>query len=197
MNALRRPTPSLTAPTPAPRRRRTTRMLAAATGAALALSAPGAAFAQEQLTVQSGDTLSELAQDHGLGSSEWGDIVAANPALASDRQLQPGQVLVIPSADGPYRARPSRYDAPKAPDEPQDTVWDRLAECESGGNWSINTGNGYYGGIQFSLSSWRAVGGSGYPHHHSRETQIEMGERLKAQQGWGAWPACSRKLGLR
>jgi hypothetical protein len=77
------------------------------------------------------------------------------------------------------------------------SVWDRLAACESGGNWSINTGNGYYGGLQFSLSSWRAVGGPGYPHENSRETQIEMGERLRARQGWGAWPACSRKLGLR
>lgn len=78
-----------------------------------------------------------------------------------------------------------------------DSVWDRLAQCESGGNWAINTGNGYYGGLQFSLSSWRAVGGTGYPHEHSRETQIEMGKRLQASGGWGHWPACSRKLGLR
>jgi hypothetical protein len=76
-------------------------------------------------------------------------------------------------------------------------VWDRLAACESGGNWSINTGNGYYGGLQFSLSSWRAVGGSGYPHRASRAEQIRRGRRLKARQGWGAWPSCSGKLGLR
>ncbi|MFA9444768.1 transglycosylase family protein [Egicoccus sp. AB-alg6-2] len=79
----------------------------------------------------------------------------------------------------------------------RDAMWDRLAQCESGGNWSINTGNGYYGGLQFTLSSWRAVGGSGYPHHHSRAEQINRGERLLAIQGWGAWPACSRKLGYR
>jgi putative cell wall-binding protein len=79
---------------------------------------------------------------------------------------------------------------------PLDT-WDALAQCESGGNWSINTGNGYYGGIQFSLSSWRAVGGSGYPHQHSRLEQIYRGELLQARQGWGAWPSCSRKIGLR
>ena len=77
------------------------------------------------------------------------------------------------------------------------SVWDRLAQCESGGNWAINTGNGYYGGLQFSLSSWRGVGGTGYPHENSRETQIEMGKRLQASGGWGHWPACSRKLGLR
>lgn len=77
------------------------------------------------------------------------------------------------------------------------TVWDRLARCESGGNWAINTGNGYYGGLQFSARSWRAVGGQGLPHHASRETQIAMGERLRRIQGWGAWPSCSRRLGLR
>ena len=76
-------------------------------------------------------------------------------------------------------------------------VWDRLAECESGGDWSINTGNGYYGGLQFSESSWHAVGGTGLPHQHSREEQIKRGKKLQAIQGWGAWPACSAKLGLR
>ncbi|MFP3899712.1 MAG: transglycosylase family protein [Acidimicrobiia bacterium] len=74
-------------------------------------------------------------------------------------------------------------------------TWDALAECESGGDWHINTGNGYYGGLQFSLSSWQAVGGTGYPHEHSRETQILMGQRLQASSGWGAWPTCSAKLG--
>ncbi len=78
-----------------------------------------------------------------------------------------------------------------------DSDWDRLAECESGGNWAINTGNGYYGGLQFSPSTWRAFGGSGMPHQASRSEQIAVAERTQASQGWGAWPACSRKLGLR
>jgi uncharacterized protein YabE (DUF348 family) len=77
------------------------------------------------------------------------------------------------------------------------SVWDRLAQCESGGNWSINTGNGYYGGLQFSLSTWRAYGGSGYPHQNSRAQQIAVAQKLQAAAGWGQWPACSRKLGLR
>jgi putative cell wall-binding protein len=76
-------------------------------------------------------------------------------------------------------------------------TWERLAQCESGGNWAINTGNGYYGGIQFSLSSWRAVNGAGYPHQNTKWEQIHRGELLQQRQGWGAWPACSRKLGLR
>ncbi len=77
------------------------------------------------------------------------------------------------------------------------TVWDRLAQCESGGNWAINTGNGYYGGLQFSLGTWRAYGGTGYPHQHSRATQIAVATKLRnAQGGYGAWPGCAAKLGL-
>jgi cytoskeletal protein RodZ len=87
--------------------------------------------------------------------------------------------------------------APVAATVSNGSTWDALAQCEAGGNWAINTGNGYYGGLQFSAQSWHAVGGSGLPHQASRETQIAMGERLRAAQGWGAWPACSAKLGLR
>ena len=75
-------------------------------------------------------------------------------------------------------------------------TWDALAQCESGGNWSINTGNGFYGGLQFTQQSWNGVGMSGSPATATRAQQIEAGERLLAIQGWGAWPACSAKLGL-
>jgi hypothetical protein len=78
-----------------------------------------------------------------------------------------------------------------------DSAWDRLAVCESGGNWAINTGNGYYGGLQFNLATWRGVGGVGYPHHASREQQIAAANRLHDARGFAPWPACSRKLGLR
>ena len=88
-------------------------------------------------------------------------------------------------------------DAPDdAPSVPSGGVWDALAECESGGNWSINTGNGYYGGLQFSAATWKAVGGSGLPHEHSREEQIKRGQMLQERSGWGQWPHCSAKLGL-
>jgi uncharacterized protein YabE (DUF348 family) len=77
------------------------------------------------------------------------------------------------------------------------TVWDQLANCESGGNWAINTGNGYYGGLQFNLSTWRAYGGTGYPHQNSRESQIAVATKLRdANGGYGAWPHCSQQLGL-
>ncbi|MFP5577247.1 MAG: transglycosylase family protein [Acidimicrobiia bacterium] len=83
-------------------------------------------------------------------------------------------------------------------DDPRSThVWYDLAQCESGGDWSINTGNGYYGGLQFSLGTWESVGGSGYPHEHPASTQIEFGRELQARQGWEAWPHCSEELGLR
>jgi LysM repeat protein len=78
-----------------------------------------------------------------------------------------------------------------------DSAWDRLAQCESGGNWSINTGNGYYGGIQFNPGTWRAYGGTGMPHQASKAQQIAVAERTLAAQGWNAWPSCSRKMGLR
>jgi hypothetical protein len=98
----------------------------------------------------------------------------------------PPPVAVQPVASG------TGYNDPANP-----AAWDRLAQCEANGNWHINTGNGYYGGLQFSIGSWQAVGGSGYPHEHSRETQIAMGQRLHAQGGWKHWPACSLKLGYR
>ncbi|HYZ09021.1 MAG TPA: transglycosylase family protein [Pseudonocardiaceae bacterium] len=79
-----------------------------------------------------------------------------------------------------------------------DTTWDALAECESGGDWNTNTGNGYHGGVQFSQSTWDAYGGTEYAPRAdlaSREQQIAVAERTLAGQGWGAWPACSRKIG--
>ena len=76
------------------------------------------------------------------------------------------------------------------------TVWDKLAQCESSGNWAINTGNGFGGGLQFTPSTWHAFGGSGRAQDASRVEQIIVAERVLAKQGWGAWPACSRKLGL-
>ena len=68
--------------------------------------------------------------------------------------------------------------------------WDAIAKCESGGNWAINTGNGYYGGLQFSPGTWSSNGGSGMPHQASREEQIRIAENVLQTQGIGAWPSC-------
>lgn len=70
--------------------------------------------------------------------------------------------------------------------------WDAIAQCESGGNWHINTGNGYYGGLQFNLQTWRGTGGTGYPHEHSREEQIHRAEILYASRGVQPWPTCGK-----
>ena len=88
--------------------------------------------------------------------------------------------------------------APQATAAP-DSDWDKLAQCESGGNWAINTGNGYYGGLQFSGATWNAFGGGQYAataNQATREQQIAVAEKILASQGWGAWPACSASLGL-
>jgi nucleoid-associated protein YgaU len=74
--------------------------------------------------------------------------------------------------------------------------WDALAQCESGGNWATNTGNGYSGGLQFTDSTWAAHGGTGSAAAASREQQIAVAEQVRASQGWGAWPACAAQLGL-
>ncbi|MEK6438275.1 transglycosylase family protein [Pseudonocardia sp. T1-2H] len=76
------------------------------------------------------------------------------------------------------------------------STWDALAQCESSGNWSINTGNGFSGGLQFTPSTWQAFGGQGVPENATREQQIAVAENVLAAQGWNAWPACSQKLGL-
>ncbi|MFY9633280.1 MAG: transglycosylase family protein [Cellulosimicrobium cellulans] len=75
-------------------------------------------------------------------------------------------------------------------------TWDALAQCESGGNWAINTGNGYSGGLQFSPTTWAAYGGTGSAADASREQQIAVAEQVQAGQGWGAWPSCAAQLGL-
>ncbi|WP_312919108.1 MULTISPECIES: transglycosylase family protein [Kocuria] len=76
------------------------------------------------------------------------------------------------------------------------STWDALAQCESGGNWGTNTGNGFSGGLQFTPSTWAAFGGTGSPQGASKGEQIRVAENVLQGQGWGAWPACSAKLGL-
>ena len=78
-----------------------------------------------------------------------------------------------------------------------DGVWARLAQCESGGNPATNTGNGFYGMYQFTLETWQSLGGTGYPHEADAATQTAMAKKLQAQAGWGQWPGCADKLGLR
>jgi resuscitation-promoting factor RpfB len=105
------------------------------------------------------------------------------------RSLRTGAVVLGAAAIG--------IGAPAAPASADEHDWTGVARCESGGNWHINTGNGYYGGLQFSLGTWHAYGGTGLPSQHSRETQIAIATKLRnASGGYGAWPGCAAKLGL-
>lgn len=173
---------------------------------------PGA----NMVKVEPGNTLSGIAKVH---ATTYVRLYDANTQIVHPDKIFPGQDIRIPTPEEQLASRPLPSDAavPATPvvstqkraAQPKARaaasagasvnggVWDRLAQCEAGGNWSINTGNGYYGGLQFTLGSWRAVGGTGYPHQASKSEQIARGEILKARQGWGAWPACTAKLGLR
>jgi len=107
--------------------------------------------------------------------------------------------------DGGPQSMPEEALAPQVvveapPTAPAYGVWDRLAMCESTQNWSANTGNGYFGGLQFDRGTWLRHGGAAFAPRAdlaSRTAQIAIAERTLAAQGWGAWPVCSRRLGLR
>ncbi|MEO8105140.1 MAG: transglycosylase family protein [Candidatus Saccharibacteria bacterium] len=167
------------------------------------------------IAVQPGDNLTQLAEANDTTSLR---LFYANTDITDPDLIHPAQVLKVPAADETLTPRdvpinqqlaiPSPTESTRAAASQVassatasvtvagDSVWDSIAACESGGNWAINTGNGFYGGIQFTLSSWQAVGGTGYPNEASKSEQIVRAKILQSRQGWGAWPACTAKLGL-
>jgi LysM repeat protein len=173
-----------------------------------------------EVVVAEGDSLSKIATDK---STTYIRLFDANAQISDPDVIHPGDKVRIPTADEqlpdrplPQKAAPApvlaapavapaavstapapvRTTAPVAVYAAGNSVWDSIAQCESGGNWATNTGNGFYGGLQFTLSSWAGVGGSGLPSAASREEQIMRAQILQSRQGWGAWPVCSAKLGL-
>ncbi|BCO99052.1 transglycosylase family protein [Mycobacterium intracellulare] len=125
----------------------------------------------------------------------------ADEAVSFDPNI-PAAAPAPPAPDAP--PAPVGFDPnvppPPGPDVPPpppvraySVNWDAIAQCESGGNWSISTGNGYAGGLQFTPSTWRANGGSGSPSGASREEQIRVAENVLHSQGIGAWPVCGRR----
>ena len=172
------------------------------------------------VTVSPGDTLSTIATENG---TTYERLFDANSQIDRPDLIYSGETIAIPDANAQLPNRMGSIGAgstttmmpnmaPESKPQPvgpisatavaqpaasvSDSVWTELAQCESGGNWAIDTGNGYYGGLQFTLSSWQSVGGSGYPNQASESEQISRAQMLQAKQGWGAWPACSAKLGL-
>lgn len=172
----------------------------------------------DKVTVNAGDSLSLIAQAH---DTTYQRLFDANVNIQSPDIIHPGEEIRIPSAEEQLVSRPLPQSAAVAPVQVATPtvaaqsvsyaqpvanvpaagqgVWDQIAQCESGGNWAINTGNGYSGGLQFSPSTWAAYGGQYAPNaaQASRDQQIAAAEKVLAAQGWGAWPSCSAKAGLR
>jgi len=130
------------------------------------------------------------------------EVVAAQQSAAEDKASGPAKSENPPKpADEPQDSNEpdgnGESESPPA-DEPAssepDGVWDKIAKCESGGNWHINTGNGYYGGLQFSAATWKSVGGPGLPHQYSREVQIKYAKILQARSGWGQWSCAGARF---
>ena len=118
--------------------------------------------------------------------------------VASAHETREAKPAVI--VRGTKKAEKEGNTGAAAPAVADGSVWDAIAQCESGGDWSINTGNGYQGGLQFNPGTWAAYGGTAYAptaDQATREQQIAIAEKTQAAQGWGAWPACTAKLGLR
>ena len=192
--------------------------LAAISLTGIALIAPLAARSAAPVPIEIRDQLLTVAEapaatvDRTTLSSRDGGSLALGAAQDSAEALQ--EVPVPTPASAPMEATlhvvptPPPTPAPvvAAAPAPQrvvtyngTTVWDDLARCESGGNWAINTGNGYYGGLQFSHPTWHGYGGgefAEYPHEATREEQIVVAERLRDARGYQPWPACRLKLGL-
>ena len=165
-------------------------------------------------TVDPGDTLSAIATAY---QTTYIRLFDANTFIADPDIIHPGDQVRIPAPEEQLASRALPAErvvttpvivsaAPAAATKSYPSVaasgdvWDQLARCESSGNWAINTGNSFYGGLQFTAGTWTNHGGGLYAPRAdlaSREQQIDIAQRVLASQGWGAWPACSAKLGLR
>jgi len=125
-----------------------------------------------------------------------GDVVAKRVLKAKVLRAPVSRIVHFGTKPKPQpKPEPQPAAVPAAPNYSSGgSAWDRIAACESGGNWAANTGNGYYGGLQFSLGTWQAYGGSGRPDQNSREQQIAVAERVRAAEGgYGAWPVCGAR----
>lgn len=169
--------------------------------------------ADKTVTVQPGDTLTKIGEDN---NTTYVRLYDANPNINDPDLIYPGDSVKIPAADEQLADRPlpekvqaAIAAAPQALQQsprrvayqptgvtPSGSVWDALAQCESGGNWAINTGNGYYGGLQFTHGTWGGYGGYADANLAPREVQIEKASQIQAARGWSPWPACAAKLGL-
>lgn len=204
--------------------------IAVALFSGLVIGVPTASAQAEdnKVSVVAGDTLSSIAQAHGTDyvrvfnanehiahpdvidvgqevripgvDEELPDRFGALVPVQTVQTVQPVAPVYQPAQTNTYQAPAPTPQPVAAPAVSSGSTWDALAQCEAGGNWNINTGNGYSGGLQFHPQTWTGHGGGAYAPTAAgatREQQIAIAEKVLASQGWGAWPACSAKLGLR
>ena len=104
------------------------------------------------------------------------------------------KALMATAISGALAVIPMTLDGSAATAHADSVNWDAIAQCESGGNWATNSGNGYYGGLQFNLGTWQSNGGTGYPHQNSKAEQIRVATNLYNARGSSPWPLCGRYL---
>jgi uncharacterized protein YabE (DUF348 family) len=140
----------------------------------------------------------QVVDDPGTPGTQNVTYAVATVNGVETGRLPVANVVIVPARDGLIRigAKPGT----EVPEVAQGGTWDALSRCEAGGNWAINTGNGFYGGVQFDQNTWERNGGLRYAQRAdlaTREEQIAIAEITRARQGWGAWPVCSGRLGVR
>jgi uncharacterized protein YabE (DUF348 family) len=138
-----------------------------------------------------------VVEDAGSPGSQDVTFAVATVNGKETGRLPVGHTIVVPARESILRvgAKPGT----EVPTVNNGLIWDALARCESGGNWAINTGNGYFGGVQFDQNTWERQGGLRYASRAdlaTREEQIAIAEVTRARQGWGAWPTCSGRTGV-
>jgi len=172
-----------------------------AVAAALLLSGlTTAAHAQEVMP----EVDSAVACERGVGCTSDPRLLRGLDAAAAAHDVSPAEVLgaLNSLADAGIVTDARTYLDPPPPAPlpnpvaPAYGIWDAIAKCESGGNWAANTGNGYLGGLQFDMDSWRKAGGVGRPDQASRATQIAVAQHWQTLVGWKAWPVCARRVGV-
>ena len=138
----------------------------------------------------------QVVEDPGTPGTQDVTFAIAKVNGVETGRLPVANVVVVPAKDGVLRvgAKPGT----EVPPVSNGSQWDALSRCEAGGNWAINTGNGFYGGVQFDQNTWERNGGLRYAERAdlaTREEQIAIAEVTRARQGWGAWPVCSGRVG--
>ncbi len=138
----------------------------------------------------------QVVEDPGMPGSQDVTFAVARVNGIETGRMPVANVIVVPARDGVLRigAKPGT----EVPPVSSPGQWDALARCEAGGNWAINTGNGFFGGVQFDQNTWERNGGLRYAQRAdlaTREEQIAIAEVTRARQGWGAWPVCSGRIG--